>query len=609
MSRLKFQTAELAWKTMDEICGDIMRRITASPRGNCPAEVTAAFLRLCVAQSCGKCVPCRIGLSELANILDAILEGRATLEDLALFEETAHAIKDSADCAIGFEAARLALDGLAAFRDDYLSHIEKGCCAANFDSIPCVALCPAHVDVPGYIALIGAGRYADAVRLIRKDNPFPSVCGLICEHPCESHCRRGIVDDAINIRGLKRFAIDNAGSVPAPKCADATGKTVAVVGGGPAGLTAAYFLRLMGHEVTVYEKMTKLGGMLRYGIPPYRLPNEYLDADIDVILSTGVKVKTGVNIGTDISFEELRRQYDSVYISIGAHEHKRLGIDGEEGRGVMSAVELLRGIGDGHKPDFRGKSVVVIGGGNVAMDATRTSMRLGAKKVTCVYRRRQIDMTALPDEIEGAIAEGCEIMQLMAPVRIERDEEENVTALIVQPQVIGEHERGRATPRNADKPEARIPCDMVIMAIGQEVDSAHFAAEGIPVKWEMLETDNMARIPEKPGAFAGGDCVFGPATVIRAIEAGKVAAANIDSYFGMNTEITADVEIPPASYFFKPACGRANMRERAADERKNDFKLMELGLSEEEAKQECSRCLRCDHYGCGSIKGGRQVKW
>ena len=609
MNGLKFQTNDLAWKTMDEICGDLMRRITTSPRGNCPAEVTAAFLRLCAAQSCGKCVPCRIGLSELANILETILEGRATLEDLVLFEETAHAIKDSADCAIGFEAARLALDGLAAFRDDYLSHINMGCCTANFDSIPCMALCPAHVDVPGYVSLIGAGRYADAVRLIRKDNPFPSVCGLICEHPCESHCRRGIVDDAINIRGLKRFAIDNAGFVPAPKCAAPTGKTVAVVGGGPSGLSAAYFLALMGHEVTVFEKMNKLGGMLRYGIPTYRLPNEYLDADIDVILSTGVKVNTGVNIGKDMKFEELRKKFDSVYISIGAHAHKKLGIEGEDKCGVMSAVNLLSGPSDRRKLDFSGKKVVVIGGGNVAMDAARTSLRIGAESVTCVYRRRRQDMTALPEEVEGAVAEGCEIMQLMAPVRIKSDDNENVTALIVSPQVIGEHERGRAKPRRADKPEVSVPCDIIIMAVGQEVDSAQFAAAGMPMKWEMLKTDNMARIPENPGVFAGGDCVFGPATVIRAIEAGKVAARNMDAYFGMNTEITVDVEIPHASSYFKPACGRANMSERAAEERKNDFELMEFGLSEEEAKQECGRCLRCDHYGSATVKGGRQIKW
>lgn len=609
MNRLTFRNTDPAWQTMDGICGDLSRRLASSPRGNCPAEVTAALLKLCAAQSCGKCVPCRIGLDELSNILGKVLDGDATMEDLKLFEDTARVVKDSADCALGFEAARLALDSLAAFREDYVSHIEKGCCTGGFASVPCVAQCPAHVDVPGYVALVGAGRYADAVRLIRKDNPFPSVCGLICEHPCESRCRRGVIDDAINIRGLKRFAIDNAGKVPAPECAKASGKTVAVVGGGPSGLTAAYFLALMGHSVTVFEKREKLGGMLRYGIPPYRLPDEYLDADIDVILSAGVKVELGVDIGGDMKVSDLKKKFDSVYISIGAHAHKTLGIDGEDRRGVMSAVELLRAIGRGERPDFKGKRVVVVGGGNVAMDATRTSMRLGAASVTCVYRRRQADMTALPDEIEGAKAEGCEIMQLMAPARIEGGEDGGVSALVVQPQIIGEHEGGRAKPRKADKPEEKVPCDIIIMAIGQQVDSDSLAADGVPVKRGRIAADSAAVVSGAEGVFSGGDCVLGPATVIKAIEAGKVAAANIDTYLGGHTPISVDIEIPAASAYFKPACGRANMRERVSEERKCDFDLMELGLSEEEAKQESSRCLRCDHYGCGTVKGGRENKW
>ncbi len=611
MNRLEFETtgrASRSWKAMDDVFADLSRKIKSSPRGNCPAEVTSAMLKLCAAQSCGKCVPCRIGLDELSTILINILDGNATLKDVALFEKTAHAIKDSADCAIGFEAARLALESLAAFKDDYLSHIEKDKCISSFDAIPCTSLCPAHVDVPGYIALTAEGRYADAVRVIRKDNPMPAVCALICEHPCERLCRRGLVDDAINIRGIKRFFIDNAGYVPAPECAPATGKTVAVVGGGPAGLTAAYFLTLMGHKVTVYEKRNKLGGMLRYGIPSYRLPDEYLDADIDVILSTGIEVIKGINVGTDITLSDLRAKYDSVYISIGAHNDNKIGIPGEDKRGVMSAVELLRAVGEGQTPDFTGKRVVVVGGGNVAMDATRTAIRLGAKSVACVYRRRQADMTALAEEIEGAIAEGAEIMQLMAPVRVESDENENVTALIVKPQIIGAYDRGRPVPRSADKPEEEVPCDIIIVAIGQAIDSAHFAASGISVSRNAVKT-NTASETGLHGVFSGGDCVSGPATVIRAIEAGKIAAANIDSYFGTHTEIALDVEIPRATYKFLPACGRVSMKERAAEERKEDFKLMEQGLSEEEAKQECSRCLRCDHYGCGSMKGGRQFKW
>ena len=609
MTRLELTQPDKAEKTVRSLYESLDRRIGSSPVGNCPVELTAAFLRLCLAQSCGKCVPCRVGLDKLARLVEALLDGEGSMEDLALIENTAKAIADSSDCAIGFEAARLVLDGMAAFRDDYISHLTKGICSAEFASVPCSAECPAHVDIPAYVALCGEGRFADAIRVIRKDNPFPSVCGLICEHPCEKHCRRGLVDAPVNIRGLKRFAVDNAGTVPAPAPAPATGKQIAVIGGGPAGLTAAWFLSLMGHSVTVYEKRMRLGGMLRYGIPCYRLPDDYLDADIDVILSLGVSVKKGVNVGKDVTLEELRKEYDAVYVSIGAHADKKLGIDGETASGVISAVELLGGIGDGSKPDFTGKDIVIVGGGNVAMDVTRTSMRLGAKSVKCVYRRRIDDMTALPEEIAGAQAEGCEIVELKAPVRVEADEAGRVKALVVQPQVIGEVSKGRPAPYAADAPEEEIPCDLIVVAIGQGIDSKSFVEEGMTANRGVLTAKADGSDPKLPGVFTGGDCVSGPATVIRAIEAGKVAAANIDQYLGCHTDISANVEIPVPTYRFKPACGRVNNTEREAAERKDDFELMEQPMSREEAMQECSRCLRCDHYGCAALKGGRVEKW
>ena len=243
-----------AEKKIAELYGDLTRRAGSSPFGSCPVDLTAAFLRMCLAQSCGKCVPCRVGLDRLQGLVEKVLAGEGSMDDLANVKTCARSIYDSADCAIGFEAAKLVLDGLVAFNDDYVSHVEKGVCTANFGSVPCQTGCPAHVNIPGYIACIAAGRYADAVRVIRQTNPFPAVCGLICEHPCEKYCRRNVVDDAINIRGLKRYAVEKAGDVPAPKGAPKNGKTVGIVGGGPAGLTAAYFLALKGFEVTVYEK-------------------------------------------------------------------------------------------------------------------------------------------------------------------------------------------------------------------------------------------------------------------------------------------------------------------------------------------------------------------
>lgn len=246
------------------------------------------------------------------------------------------------------------------------------------------------------MALVAEGRYADAVRLIRKDNPFPTACALVCEHPCESRCRRNMIDDAINIRGISGAAVDNAGFVPAPACAPSTGKRIAVIGGGPSGLSAAYYLQLMGHQVTVFEQRSNLGGMLLYGIPSYRLPRERLQEDIDAILSTGVEVKLHTAVGENedqVSMDALRKEYDAVYISIGAHSDKKVGIEHEDAEGVISAVEMLRDVGCGKMPDFTGKRVCVIGGGNVAMDVTRSAIRLGAEKTTIVYRRRKADMT------------------------------------------------------------------------------------------------------------------------------------------------------------------------------------------------------------------------
>ena len=597
-----------AQKKVDELYATLGRRRGASPFGSCPVNLTASFVQLCLAQSCGKCVPCRVGLDRLYALLEKILDGRATEDDLRSIRRSAEAIYDSADCAIGFEAAKLVLDGLEAFQDDYLSHIEKGVCTEHFAAVPCVAGCPANVDVPGYIAMIREGRYADAVRVIRKDNPFPGVCGLICEHPCEKHCRRQIVDDAINIRGLKRYAVERSGEVPAPECAPFNGKTVAVIGGGPAGLTAAYFLQLKGYHVTVYEKQEKLGGMLRYGIPSYRLPDEDLDRDINVILSTGIEVHTGVDIGTDITFDEIRSKFDSVYIAIGAQVVNPLDIPGQDAEGVLSAVQLLGDVGRGEGPDFTGKDVVVVGGGNVAMDATRTARRLGAKSVTCVYRRRLEDMTALREEIDGAMAEGCEITTMMAPVRVHAENGKTV-GFVAQPQLSGPMENGRPRPIRASQPEVEIPCDVVIIAIGQIIDSIHFESSGISTNRRRIVADPSGAVPGMPGVFTGGDCFFGPATVIRAVDSGKVAANNIDAYFGFHTPISSGVEIPPAHTQGKPAWGRVNMRERKAEDRKADFELMETCLTDEEAQQECSRCLRCDHYGYGAFRGGRRDTW
>ena len=556
-------------------------------------------------------MPCRIGLGQLSLLLEQVLSGTATMSTLVTIEKTARTIVNTADCAIGRDAARLVVDGLEGFRDDYEEHILHQRCLAGLKyPVPCVALCPAGVDIPGYMALVGEDRCADAVRLIRKDNPFPTACAYICEHPCEARCRRNMIDDAINIRGLKRYAVDHAGEVPQPACAPATGKRVAIVGGGPSGLSCAYYLALMGHKVTVFEEAKQLGGMLRYGIPNYRFPRHLLDAEIQSILSLGIEVHTGVTVGKDIWIEDLQKQYDCLYIAIGAHQDKKTGIPGEHSKNVISAVEMLRDIGDDIMLDFTGKKVVVIGGGNVAMDVTRSSIRLGAEKVTCVYRRRIEDMTALPDEVTGAMAEGAEIMTLAAPVRIEADEEGVAKALWVQPQLIGEADKaGRPRPHDAALDEVRLEADVIVVAIGQGVEISGFDAAGVPIKRGAFVAGLSGQVGDMDNVFAGGDCVTGPATAIRAIAAGKVAAANIDEHLGYHHEITVDIDIPSPKLNNRPPHGRINTTEREACQRKCDFEDIECGLTHEGAVTEASRCLRCDHFGYGIFKGGRVDKW
>jgi len=610
MSRLSIITKDKAQATVESLYKDLERRIVASPPGLCPIDLASSFLKMCHAQTCGKCVPCRIGLGQLQNLLEDVLDGKATLETIDLIEKTAKTIYYTADCAIGYEAANMVLKGIDGFRDDYEEHILRHRCTFElYQPVPCVSLCPAGVDIPGYIALISEGRYEDAVKLIRKDNPLPAVCAYVCEHPCENRCRRNMIDDAINIRGLKKFAVDNAGDVPAEEKIDSTGKKVAIIGGGPSGLSAAYYLSIMGHDVEIFEQRKKLGGMLRYGIPSYRLPREILDREINTILSTGVKVHTGITVGKDITIDELKDKFDAIYIAIGAHAGKMMDIEGQDAEGVTSAVEILRQIGDEEYPDFRGKKVVVVGGGNVAIDVARSAVRLGAEKVTIVYRRRKVDMPAMVEEVEGAIAEGVEILDLYSPVKVEKDENNRVKALWIQSQIVGPIQGGRPKPIRANKDIERIECDIVVSAIGQGIESREFEKEGIPVTKGVIDALDTTAIRDIPGVFSGGDCVSGPATVIRAIAAGKVAAANIDEYLGYNHIITTDVKIPNPRLSDRLPCGRVNLRERDSYNRVKDFDLIEIGMTRQEADQESRRCLRCDHFGFGVFKGGRVEKW
>jgi len=576
----------------------------------CPLMVQLSLLQTSKTQSCGKCTPCREGLVQLEKLLKSILDEDATIDTLEKMKKLAGIIRDTADCAIGYESAEAVLEGIEVFEEEYISHIQKRPCQMDSEQeIPCTTLCPAHVDVPGYISLIGEEDYAGAINLIRKDNPFPTACAMICEHPCEERCRRNLLDSSLSIRGLKKFAVDQipADTVSVSQCNVSTGKKIAVIGGGPSGLTTAYFLALMGHEIVVYEEKEKLGGMLRYGIPNYRFPKDRLDEDINAILSTGnIEVKYNVNIGKDVGMEDIYKQYDAVYVAIGAQAGKKLRIEGVESGNVISAVDVLREVACGKYPDYSGKKVVVIGGGNVAMDCARTAVRCNADEVSIVYRRRQDDMTALKSEVEGAVMEGIELMTLQAPAKIEADENGNCVALWTQPQMIGTYDSaGRPRPVDAKKDGVRIPCDVVLIAVGQDIISVPFEEFGMPASQKCFITTTECSVKEKEGVFSGGDCVTGPSTVIKAIAAGKVAAYNIDEYLGYHHRVNCDVVIPYAKPNNRVPTGRVSIIEREARIRKHDFEHVENPMTYDEAMQEASRCLRCDQYGYFPIKGRR----
>lgn len=599
---------EMNEKTM-RFLDRFVKRVKGNPPGVCPIAVQLSFLQSARSQTCGKCVPCRDGLEQVENMMRAIVEGKATQKTLDDMVELCHMIEDTADCAIGYEAARIVLESVELFQDEYTSHIHEHRCLPEVgQKIPCVWYCPAHVDIPNYIALIGEHRYADAINCIRLDNPFPTACAFICEHPCEEKCRRDILDSPINIRGLKKFAVDqvSADQVKVPECNVTTGKKVAVIGGGPAGLTAAYYLSLMGHKVVVFEEKDQLGGMLRYGIPNYRLPKDRLDQDIRAILSTGnIEVKYNVEIPKDVSMDDIKRDYDAVFISIGAQGAKRVDVPGLDAKGVYSAVDLLGRIGRGDIPDFSGKRVVVIGGGNVAMDTCRSAVRCHSDEVTVVYRRRQADMTALATEIQAAIEEGVELQTLTLQKAIKVDADNNVVGLEVQPQIISTYRAGRPGVVDANSPSRVIPCDVVIMAIGQDILSEPFAGYDVDPRRKTFATTPTAKLKSYDKVFAGGDCVFGPSTVIQAIGAGKVAAINIDEYLGYHHKILGAIDYPEPKENNRTHIGRVNLTDRSARERIKNFDPVENGMSYDEAMQECGKCLRCDHFGCGVVEGGR----
>ena len=468
---------------------------------------------------------------------------------------------------------------------------------------PCRDACPAGINVQGYVALLSQGKYKEGLALIKENLPLPGVIGRICPHPCESACNRGDLDEPVAICDLKRFLADQAGDELAPPAIlDKRDEKVAIVGSGPAGLTCAYFLALQGYVVTIFEALPVAGGMLRVGIPDYRLPPDILEKEIDLIRKLGVEIKTNSPVGKDHSVDRLFDEgYKAVFISAGSHKNMPLRIPGEDHEGVLSGVELLRDLALGKKVAV-GAKVAVIGGGDVAIDAARSALRTGAKEVSIIYRRSRKEMPASDEEIECALEEGIRIQYLAAPVEIRADSNRVVSLGCIKMELGSPDSSGRRRPIPVEGSEFFLEVDTVIPAIGQASDLS-FLDEVTGVKKSPKDTvlvDPVTLATDREGIFAGGDCVTGPWIAIEAIAAGKRAAISIDRFLNQEDLVAGRVEedllptdLDDTLYMQKPKAPRRKMKSLAPEARRTDFGEVELGFTEEAARQEANRCLNC----------------
>ncbi len=480
---------------------------------------------------------------------------------------------------------------------------------------PCSLRCPANIDIQGYIALIARGRYLEATQLIRRKNPLPLTCGRVCPHPCESQCRRSRVDEPVNINHLKRFAadiayrdLDRLNPTPAPP----SGKRVAIVGGGPAGLSAAFYLALAGHQPVIFEANPALGGMLRYGIPEYRLPKKVLDREIEAILRLGVEVRTGRVWGRDFWLADLRRDHQAVFLAIGAAVNRELDFLPDGMPGVNYGTCFLGQVALGQETGIHGR-VAVIGGGNTAMDCARTALRLGADEVTVFYRRSRKEMPAQDLEVREAEEEGIRFEFCVAPVDMQEREGALAGLTMVRMDLCEIDGSGRARPKPVEGSEFQVPLDYVIVAVGQVVDCEtlardSLAAELAQTRWRTIQSDHLSGTTSLEGVFAAGDLVTGPATVVEAIGGGRRAAEAMDRWLRGEDPAPSRPftfskgtlqEVDEVNFRGRTPAPRAVMPVLAPQERRRSFQQVELGLSEDQARAEAERCLAC---GCQAVE-------
>ncbi len=573
----------------------------------CMVEFSKYFLTFATAESCGKCVPCRVGGRRMLEILTRITRGEGTLEDLDKIEEIADGMANGALCALGQLTPGPVMSALRYFREEFEAHIvDKRCPAGACKDLvrsPCVNACPAGVDVPSYITAVSEGDYAKALAIHRKRNPFALICGRVCPAFCEKRCRRGDLDEPIAIRQIKRFMADHELDHPwtPEQIAPDNGKKVAVIGAGPAGLTAALRLRQLGYGVTIHEALPVAGGMMAVGIPDYRLPRDILNAEIEAIKRAGVEIVLNSKLGRDVTIDGLLDDegYDAVLLSVGAQNSRAMRVSGEDKDGVWGGTDFLRRVAMGDAPDLTDKQVAVVGGGNTAIDAARTAMRLGASEVSLVYRRTREDMPAQDLEIEEALEEGLALHTQVNPTSIVGNGK--VEGLNLVRQELGEFDSSaRRRPSPIDGSEFTLPVAVVIEAIGQSTDVDCVGDCGIEFHRNTTVKVNKKLTTTRPNVFAAGDAVLGPATVVEAVAQGNQAALAIDEYLQDGNPSSTDglltYDSLPVSWDMEQyaVAGRAEMPTQEPSVRRHNWSEIELGFGESACREECRRCLRCD---------------
>jgi NADH-quinone oxidoreductase subunit F len=566
----------------------------------CMVDIARYFLEFVQSESCGKCTACRVGTRKMLEILKDISSGNARIEVLDELERLAVHVKKASLCGLGQTASNPVLSTLRHFRDEYEEHIVLKTCraaaCAGLVRVPCQHACPAGVNVPEYVALAGEGRLKEAASIIRRRNPFVSVCGRVCDHPCERRCRRSELDHPVAIRALKRYIADNMDDYDAPSAPPAKGDAeVAIIGSGPAGLSCAYFLALLGRRSVIFEAQPIPGGMLALGIPEYRLPKETLSREIDFILSHGVELRTNAPVKSAASL--LKDGFKTVFVATGAQKGRPIEIEGSDHPMVIDALEFLRKRALGQQLPCDGKRIVVLGGGNSAVDAARSAVRLGAKKLTVLYRRTREEMPAYQEEIDAAIQEGVELIALAIPHRVLTDGDTLTGIEYVLAALGTAGDDGRRRPVPIDGSNTVIDCDIVIPAIGQ-IPSGETLADsgGQPLtEWGAVAVDPLTGKSKIEGIFAGGDCATGAASVIEAIAGGQKAAVHIDRYLGGAGRLPLDV-----GFSFAGGTDESGATERPAEpelplsQRKRGFAEVVLGLDRRTIAAEAGRCLRCD---------------